>query len=189
VLGLVLPCHSDPRDAADAQLAAATFGLQVRTVDLTPVYDAFVRALDAAGEQDSLPLANVKPRLRMITLYYHAGRLNRLVVGTGNRSELEVGYFTKYGDGGVDLLPLGGFVKEEVRALARYIGVPERVISRQPTAGLWQGQTDEGEMGFSYAELDRYLTTGEAEAELAARIERLRRQSEHKRRLPAVFQP
>src|SRR5690606_5628013 len=107
-----------------------------------------------------MAVANLKPRLRMTTVYYVANTRNYLVAGTGNRSELTIGYFTKYGDGGVDLLPIGRLLKAEVRELARELGIPERIITKAPSAGLWAGQTDEGEMGFTYAELERYLSEG-----------------------------
>jgi NAD+ synthase len=135
-----------------------------------------------------LPLANMKPRLRMTTLYFFANSLNYLVPGTGNRSELAIGYFTKYGDGGADLLPIGGLVKSEVRALALDLNVPSAIIERTPSAGLWIGQTDEDEMGFTYANLERYLDDGPqgVSPALAMRIERLARSSEHKRALPPM---
>ena len=122
----------------------------------------------------------------MTSLYFIANSLNSLVAGTGNRSELAVGYFTKYGDGGVDLLPLANLVKSEVRALARELNVPDAIINRTPTAGLWLGQTDEAEMGFTYEELERYLHDGAQSVApaLAMKIERLVRASEHKRNLP-----
>ncbi len=106
-----------------------------------------------------LALANVKPRLRMTSLYYLANRYNGLVVGTGNKTELAIGYFTKYGDGGVDVLPLGDLDKTAVRGLAGALGVPEPVINKAPSAGLWEGQTDEEEIGVTYDELDRVLAT------------------------------
>ncbi len=93
----------------------------------------------------------------MMILYYHANNLNRLVVGTGNRTELLVGYFTKYGDGGVDILPIGDLYKTEVRMLASQLGVPNEIIEKPPTAGLWAGQTDEEELGIKYEILDRIL--------------------------------
>jgi NAD+ synthase len=138
-----------------------------------------------------LALANLKPRLRMTTLYHVANRLNYLVAGTGNRSEISIGYYTKYGDGGVDLLPLGSLVKSEVRALARDLGVPTRIVDKPPSAGLWLGQTDEGEMGFTYAELEEYLRGGPDSLVPATvmKIERLVRASEHKRQMPPVFDP
>lgn len=194
-LGLLMPCHSDPRDREDALAVAAAFNLPTQVIDLGPVQELHLAILQrsflaAGGPVDgalaTLAAANLKPRLRMTTLYCFANRLGYLVVGTGNRSELSVGYFTKYGDGGVDLLPLGGLVKSEVRRLAAELGVPEQIIARPPSAGLWSGQTDEGELGLSYEELDRYLTGGGATVAAQSRIERLSRASEHKRRLPRL---
>ena len=203
VMTVIMPAGSDPQDAADAQLVADTFGLAVLTIDLTRPVDALLvqaqQALgtwppDAASADERtarLAHANLKPRLRMATLYYVANRLNYLVAGTGNRTEIAIGYYTKYGDGGVDVLPLGSLVKSEVRALARELGVPARVIDKPPSAGLWIGQTDEGEMGFTYAELEDYLLRGPDAVAPATvmKIERLVRASEHKRHLPPVFEP
>jgi NAD+ synthase len=206
VLGALLPCHSDPQDEADARLVAEHFALPAVRVDLETPYATLVAqaksalaqappALARSGPVDDargrLPLANIKPRLRMATLYFVANSVNYLVAGTGNRSEIAIGYFTKYGDGGVDLLPIGRLLKSEVRALARELGVPAPVLDRAPSAGLWLGQTDEGEMGFTYDDLERYLTKGpDATAPaLAMRIERLMRASEHKRALPPTPDP
>jgi len=202
VVGVMMPCHSDPQDEADARLVADHFQIATLRIDLAPPYDQFTGTLgnavkglppeilpDAAHASEDLkarmPMANVKPRLRMTTLYYVANTLNYMVAGTGNRSELSIGYFTKYGDGGVDLLPIGNLLKSEVRAAARELGVPDPVIEKAPSAGLWLGQTDEAEMGFSYAELENYLTKGPETVApaLAMRIERLMRGSEHKRAL------
>ncbi len=200
VLGVIMPCRSDPRDLEDARLVAATLGIAVATVDLSSVYDELLSDLrtamatlpheDAAGQGHAgsmrLAEANLKPRLRMASLYYFANAYNYLVAGTGNRSELAVGYFTKYGDGGVDILPIGHLVKHQVRALARVLAIPERIIARPPSAGLWAGQTDEGEMGFTYAELDRYLLRGEGSAALRQRVESMQRQSRHKKVPPPI---
>jgi NAD+ synthase len=200
VVGALLPCHSDARDERDAAAVAKHFSLQTLRVDLDAAYDALTAAVKGAVDtlpktihkerphddpRARLPLANVKPRLRMTSLYFIANSLNYLVAGTGNRSELAIGYFTKYGDGGVDVLPLADLVKSEVRALARELNVPDTVINRTPSAGLWLGQTDESEMGFSYDELERYLHDGASSVTpaLAMKIERLTRASEHKRRL------
>ncbi|MDA8343970.1 MAG: NAD(+) synthase [Thermaerobacter sp.] len=185
--GVIMPCDSDPKDAEDARLVAEAIGMQHRIVDLTPVYQLLRETLGLPDGAPRLAIANLKPRLRMITLYAEAAVRGALVLGTGNRAELEIGYFTKYGDGGVDLLPLGGFLKREVRELARQIGVPQRTIDRQPSAGLWEGQTDEAEMGMSYAELDQFLATGEGSAVVSGLVDNLHRASEHKRRLPSVF--
>ncbi|MDK2882314.1 MAG: synthase [Bacillota bacterium] len=187
-LGVIMPCHSLPQDAEHARLVAERFDLPVREIILDEAYDALLSTLRVAepSSPKELALANIKPRLRMITLYYLATQYDYLVLGTGNKSELTVGYFTKYGDAGVDLLPLGNLVKEQVRALARYLDVPEVVIAKAPSAGLWEGQTDEAEMGLTYAELDRYILTGEGRPEVIGRIQAMKQKSEHKRRLPPV---
>ena len=188
-LGVLMPCRSDPADADDAMLVADHFGLETATVDLSPVHDALVAALGAASPDLSanrLATANLKPRLRMTTLYAFANLHGYRVIGTGNLDELTIGYFTKYGDGGCDLLPLGGLTKGEVRELARELGVPARILEKPPSAGLWSGQTDEGEMGLSYAHLDAFLRGGEVPADVRARIEALRDASAHKRALPKV---
>jgi len=199
VLGVLLPCYSHPQDEEDARLVASTFAIPVVRVDLGATFDALSEALHHAVKRlpdhvesvdikQRMPPANVKPRLRMTALYFLANSLNYLVAGTGNRSEIALGYYTKYGDGGVDLLPIGGLLKSEVCALARELEVPSRIIDRVPSAGLWMGQTDEEEMGFSYDALERYLTDGASAvpASVSARIEALRRSSEHKRTLPPV---
>jgi NAD+ synthase len=185
-LGLIMPCHSDPQDQQDAQLVAHHFGIATALVDLGLVYDALVAQLSkvqAELKDSRLAQANIKPRLRMTTLYSFANHMNYRVLGTGNRSEIAIGYFTKYGDGGVDLLPLGNLTKTEVRALAEHLGVPRGIIEKPPSAGLWAGQTDEEEMGLTYEELDAYLLKGGAGHE---RIEALVAASEHKRALPRV---
>ena len=154
LLVLFMPCNSNPQDLKDAKLVAVKFGLKLKLVNLSGVYNNFLKALPSAG---GLVLGNLKPRLRMSTLYYFANKLNYLVCGTGNKSELMVGYFTKYGDGGVDILPIGDLFKRQVRRLAQELRIPQGIIAKPPTAGLWQGQTDEGEMGITYNELDDIL--------------------------------
>ncbi len=202
-LGLMLPCHSDPEDEQHAALVAERFSVPTQRIDLSCAYDAVIASLQpqvraipdhmahapvADRLRARLPLANVKPRLRMTALYFAANSLQYLVAGASNRAELTIGYFTKYGDGAADLLPLAGLVKTEVRALARELGVPPPVVDRAASAGLWIGQTDEEEMGFTYDELERYLGEGPQAVSpaLAMKIERLMRSSEHKRRLAAV---
>lgn len=193
VLAAVMPCKSDPQDEADARLVAGHFGIPVVRIDLDPPYDALVEQLRSAVE--SLPgvdmaargpLVNIRPRLRMTSLYFLANTLDYLVVGTGNRSELTVGYFTKHGDGGADVLPIAHLLKGHVRAFAKELDVPQPILDKPPSAGLWVGQTDEAEMGFSYADLERYLTDGPegVSPAFALRLERLIRSSEHKRLLP-----
>ncbi|MCU1382069.1 MAG: NH(3)-dependent synthetase [Acidobacteria bacterium] len=203
VVAAILPVHSDPDDERDAKAIASHFSLTVASEDLSNAYDAMLAAAQGAlhglrhqprGPRASdparirLPLANIKPRLRMTLLYFLATSLDYLVAGTGNRSELAIGYFTKYGDGGSDLLPIGHLVKSEVRALARELNVPPAIVDRPPSAGLWIGQRDEEEMGFTYAELERYLEDGPqgVSPALAMKIERLVRSSDHKRALPPM---
>ena len=192
VLGIIMPIHSIAGDASDADVIARTWGIEYKMVDLSSAYDALVKLLPNGND---LAYANIKPRLRMITLYHHANTLGRMVVGTGNRSELMAGYYTKYGDGGTDLLPIAGLYKGQVRELAREIGVPEPIITKPPSAGLWEGQTDEQEMGISYADLDRTLeaiATGNEssiEPETLEKVRRMIRVSEHKRHMPPIFSP
>lgn len=191
-LGVLMPVHSAPQDLEDARETAAVLGIETVTVDLAPAYDALAAQFAHAGhapDSHRLAAGNVKPRLRMLTLYYFANVLNRLVVGTGNRSELYVGYFTKHGDGGVDVLPLGQLVKRRVRELARALGIPERIVERTPSAGLWPGQTDEGEMGLAYRDLDAYLLGETVPEAVRRRIEALHERTEHKRTAPPAAEP
>jgi NAD+ synthase len=198
-VGVLLPCHSDPQDERDAIVVAQHFSLPTTRIELSWAYDALLEAVQPAVPErppeepldplrGRVPAANLKPRLRMTALYFLANSLNYLVAGTGNRSEIAIGYFTKWGDGGVDLLPLGRLVKRQVRAVAKDLGVPPSIVDREPSAGLWAGQRDEDEMGFTYAELERYLASGAAGVApaVAMKIERLVRGSEHKRELPPV---
>jgi len=189
VLGLLMPCHSDPTDLEHARLLATKFDIETEYVDLGPVFDRLMASLPRGSD---MAVANLKPRLRMATLYYFANTLNYLVAGTGNKSELTVGYFTKYGDGGADLLPLGDLLKYQVRELARELGVPEEIIAKPPSAGLWAGQTDEGEMGITYDELDRTIAaiekgdTRDCDEATVERVKAMMTTSEHKRRFMPI---
>jgi NAD+ synthase len=188
-LGVMMPCFSDPQDFLDARLLADAFGIPVEKIVLDDVFELFVRVLTGEPYDRSkkdLSIANIKPRLRMTTLYFLATRRKLLVVGAGNKSEITIGYYTKHGDGGVDLLPIGNLVKSEVREFARCLGVPQGIIDKAPSAGLWEGQTDEAEMGVTYEDLDRYILTGESCPEARVIIDGMARRSEHKRMLPPV---
>jgi len=188
-LGIVMPCHSINEDQYYAELAAKAFDIPTRLVVLDDIMDDFLNILPdlkAEASLQKLAKANLKARLRMVTLYYCANQLNYLVIGSGNRSELTVGYFTKHGDSGVDILPIGNLVKKEVRELAVYLGVPPEIINKPPSAGLWAGQTDEVEMGFTYEALDNYILTGKAPAALKKRIDGMNARSAHKRATPPV---
>jgi NAD+ synthase len=183
-LGLIMPCHSIEEDKKHAEMCAKAFDIPTKTVALDSIYDSFLKTLPdfkAEASLSRLAQANLKARLRMITLYYSANQLNYLVIGSGNRSELTVGYFTKHGDSGVDILPIGNLVKQEVKELAQYLGVPRVIIDKAPSAGLWAGQTDEGEMGFTYEALDNYILTGKAAPDLKKRIDTMNAKSGHKR--------
>ena len=199
VVAAILPCHSDPRDERDAELVVQQFGLAVVRIDLAPAYDRLINDLktmflqlprdqvpadDSADAEARLPLANIKPRLRMSTLYFIANSLNYLVVGTGNRSELMIGYFTKYGDGAVDLLPLGRLLKSEVRELAVDLGdsaVRSSTRPRAPDCGTVRPMKRKWD---SPTAISNAISTNGPEGvapALALRIERLVRTTEHKR--------
>lgn len=185
MLGLIMPCHSDPTDVEHAKLVATKFDIKTEYVDLTPVFDCLMGALPPGGR---LARGNLKPRLRMSTLYYFANNLHYLVMGTGDKSELTIGYFTKYGDGGVDILPIGDLLKTQVRKLAKELGVPDEIIAKPPSPGLWEGQTGEGEIGIAYEELDKILLaiesgdTSNCDPEALKRVKGMIAASEHKRR-------
>jgi NAD+ synthase len=189
MLGVLMPCYSSQGEVKHARVVASRFSIQTRMVMLDSVFDALLKVLpnDKADLAVSrVAKGNLKARLRMLTLYYFANQLKYMVVGSSNRSELSVGYFTKYGDGGIDIMPLGNLVKGQVKELAHFLGIPQQIIDKPPSAGLWEGQTDEGEMGFSYEELDRYLLTGEANDELKGIIESMIATGTHKRQPPPV---
>ncbi len=186
-LGVLIPCHSIAEDLDHARLVAGKFGVATETVTLDAVYDALASVLPGGQDPESrLAASNLKPRLRMATLYFFANRLGYLVVGSSNRCELGVGYFSKYGDGGVDIMPLGNLVKSQVRDLARHLGVPREIIDKAPSAGLWAGQTDEGEMGLTYEQLDAYFTTGQVPEAVKRKIEDRIARHAHKRAVPPM---
>jgi NAD+ synthase len=188
-LGVIMPCHGSDTDIEHALAVAKIFNIATNTIALEGVYDTLLGVLSVGDYLPATKLlaeANLKPRLRMLTLYYLANRLGYLVVGTGNKSEISIGYFTKYGDGAVDILPLGNLVKRQVREMAVYLSIPKEIIQKPPSAGLWAGQTDEVEMGITYEELDRYLSTGEAVEEVKKGADVMMEGSAHKRATPAT---
>lgn len=186
-IGVIMPCHSDPIDEEHGLLVANLLNLKTIKVDLTNTFDTFIDSTTTDME-NILAIANIKPRLRMITLYYYGQSNNFLVLGSSNRSEFIVGYFTKHGDSGVDLLPLGSFVKEEIRELAKFLKIPDIVITKPPTAGLWKDQTDEDEMGFGYSILDKYIKTGQGPKDIREKIDNMYKRSSHKREYPPIFE-
>ena len=183
-VGILLPCTSERNygeDAADAIAVAETYNIAARTVDLTPVKQAVLQALDGVAELNETALVNIAPRLRMLTLYALAAAENRLVAGTGNRSEAYVGYFTKWGDGAHDFNPIADLTVTEIYEFLRFLHAPACVIDKAPSAALFDGQTDEAEMGVTYAELDAFLLGKHIPEERRDRIEQMHRASAHKR--------
>lgn len=186
-LAVILPVESSSEDVEDAWLVARHLGLRAVEINLDSVYHSFLAALNTRNPAgDDLAAANIKPRLRMAALYHLAAKSNCLVVGTGNKSEIITGFFTKYGDGGVDLEPIGGLVKHQVWELARFLQLPAKIIAKKPSAGLMPGQTDEDELGFTYKQLDEYILSGTTDAHALEKIEKAIRRSRHKQEMPPV---
>jgi len=156
VLAVIMPEEgvTPMKTSRDAVALAESLGLSVEWVEITPIVGEFERALPPA---DKVSRGNLRPRIRMTILYYFANSRNMLVAGTGDRSEIEIGYFTKYGDGAADFLPIADLFKTQVRELARHLGVPEEIASKPSSPRLWPGQTAEGELGLSYEQVDLVL--------------------------------
>ena len=184
-VGLIMPCASGRNygaDADDGMALAQAFGIETRRVDLTGTRESLIAAAGEAAELNDAAVNNIAPRLRMTALYAVAAAENRLVAGTGNRSEIHMGYFTKWGDGASDFDPIADLTATEVFEFLEYLGAPRQIIDKAPSAGLFDGQTDEQEMGVSYAAIDRWITSGEGEEKDLAVIRRFHERSEHKRR-------
>ena len=189
-VGVIMPCASKRNygmDRDDGLEVAEKFGIETRTVDLTPVREAELAALEGAADMTDMAVANIAPRLRMLTLYAIAHAEGRIVAGTGNASEAYVGYFTKWGDGAYDLNPIADLTVGEIYEFLEYLGCPRAIIEKAPSAGLFEGQTDESEMGVSYADIDKAVKGLETEPDIKARIERMHTATEHKRRMPSRY--
>ena len=208
--GVIMPCGNVREDELFAQKLLEKFEVPYKKVDFTEMFHGFLASIGAESidanlsqlskTREKLALANSKSRMRMIILYYFAQVKNYLVLGTGNRTEEEIGYFTKYGDGGVDLLPIAGLFKSEVRKLGQELGVIDEILNRVPSGGLWAGQTDEGEIGLSYDEMEfgirKYYKLPENEElkivkdekEILTRIEKLIKANLHKRVTPPIYE-
>jgi NAD+ synthase len=201
VLGIHMPESSltPSEDSKDAKTLADWLGIEFQTIDISGIISAFMAAVLESESADRLSMGNLKARIRMSLLYFHANRMNCMVIGTGNKTEILLGYFTKYGDGGVDLEPIGGLYKTDVWELSRRLGVPESIITKKPSAGLWAGQTDEAELGISYLKVDEVLKRLEQYEDpetilntLEISVEQLNsvinriEKSEHKRSAPQV---
>jgi NAD+ synthase len=189
-VGLILPCgtrRNYEEDKKDAEMVARQFGIELRTVDLTSVRSALVDVLTNATVLTENARVNIAPRLRMAALYAVAASENRLVAGTGNRSEYYMGYFTKWGDGAYDFNPIADLTVTEIYEFLRYFNVPESIISKAPSAGLYESQTDEGEMGITYKTIDEFLLTGKASDKEKEIIEKYHKASRHKREMPLMY--
>lgn len=191
--GCVIPVFLDGgnsrEDREDAEACAAAAGVNLKYMDLAGFRDNIFKAAveesdDKKSKESAIVRGNLCARLRMSVLYTIGNYHNYLVSGTDNADELFTGYFTKYGDGAVDVLPLAPFVKGEVYALGEYLKVPPSVLQKPPSAGFFPGQTDEEEMGISYEVIDAYLRGETVDGKAEEIIEKLHRQSEHKRNLP-----
>ncbi|WP_339022421.1 NAD(+) synthase [Spiroplasma endosymbiont of Crioceris asparagi] len=177
-----MPCNSSQMDYDCVEELINNNQLVNVTVDLGTTYKELeLNLIKTKVNLDKLALANSRARLRMTTLYALGQSKKYLVLGTDNLDEWHIGYFTKFGDGGVDLLPISGLLKREVKKAGEILGVPKSIIERKPTAGLWENQTDESEIGFSYDVIDDYLDNKEVVKEAKIRIEQLHNVSEHKR--------
>src|SRR6266704_2864534 len=199
VLALALPDGKGAKDLRDAKKWAKTLGITFGVVNIGPIATSFERRLRASASPNPVAQGNMRARTRMAVLYYVANTEERVVMGTGNKSEILTGYFSKWGDGGVDFLPIGDLYKTQVLAMSRHLGVPAEIIQKTPTAGLWPGQTDEGELGVSYADLDRILLGIELQMEPEAiaekaevpldrvrHVEQLVAASVHKSKMPLI---
>lgn len=157
VINVFMPSATTPEDDHRCTSEfSSSLGTDYRVIGISSMVDAFSDAL-GLGAEDRLSRGNISARCRMTILFDIARRMNYLVVGTSNKSEMMMGYFTKFGDGACDVVPIVNLYKTQVRELAGIIGIPEEIITRPPSAGLWEGQTDEGEMGVTYNDLDNVL--------------------------------
>jgi NAD+ synthase len=199
VLALVMP---DPEvtpeaDVEDAVSLARALNVRYNVINIAPIVDAYKGSIPVyeSEEKDKVPLGNLRARIRMTLLYYYANKLDYLVLGTGDRSEILIGYYTKYGDGGVDIAPLAVLYKSQVRKLALHLGLPERIALKPSSPRLWRGHEAEKELGVSYEQVDLVLHSkldlGYAEEEIpeatgvpeavVRRVLEMYRRSEHKR--------
>jgi len=191
VLSVIMPCTSRRNyneDMEDARKLETQFGIESMTVDLTPVKEAALAAVEENIHLTDMSAANMNPRLRMLTLYSIAQTRNALVAGTGNASERYMGYFTKWGDGGCDFNPIADLTATEVFEFLRYLEAPPSIIEKAPSAALFEGQTDEAEMGITYAELDEFILNGNISEENRKLVESAHRRTEHKRVLPRLYE-
>jgi len=188
-VGISMPCSSKQNyaeDMDDAKALSSQYGISLRNVDLSSLKDEAIKTYSTFNLSKSASI-NIAPRLRMLTLYTIAAAENRIVAGTGNRSEIHMGYFTKWGDGAYDFNPIADLTATEVFEFLTFLNAPNNIIKKAPSGGLFEGQTDEKEMGISYADIDNFLINGEVSEENKAIIDHFHNKSHHKRTLPKKY--
>ncbi len=204
VHGLLLPSAVNPdEDTSDAERVVDALGISHDVIEIEPIVDTFLETVPSRIPDDTVAVGNLRVRTRALLLYYYSNADDRVVLGTGNRAEAATGYFTKYGDQAVDCNPIGNLYKCQVRQLAREMGVPDDIVTRTPTAGMWRGQTDEEEMGLGYDALDAILAlhidgpfsraatiqTLDVPPDAIDRVVDLYQESRHKRAMPPAPDP
>ena len=195
-LGVIIPIHSSNSSLDDAILLIHQCNIQSITVDLSEEHQLILNTSMNAIKKlnlfkdDYLKItdANLRARLRMSTLYSIANNLGYMVVGTDNADETYTGYFTKFGDGAVDIMPLKKILKKDVYEIGKVLGVPETILKKAPSADLWENQTDESEMGVSYESIEKYISGEQVSEKDEKIILSLHKKSEHKRNLPPYFE-
>jgi len=198
VFCILLPTENTPKeDTEDALEFAKSLGVKYRIINISGIVKKIASTIH--NKMKKKEMGNIHARTRMIVLYYFANKNNYLVVGSGNKTELLMGYFTKYGDGACDIMPLGDLYKTQVRELAKHLKIPEKIINKTPRAGLWKGQTDESELGIKYEILDQILYGMEkglknneivksvgVEISEVKRIKNIVNSTKHKRKMPKI---
>jgi NAD+ synthase len=189
-LGIQLPCGSKRNfneDLDDAAEVARQFSIETKMIDLSAIKDLFINTINEDIDLNQTAITNIAPRLRMMTLYSVAATESRLVAGTGNKSEGYMGYFTKWGDGACDFNVIADLTVTEIYDFLKFLNAPENIIQKAPSAGLFDNQTDESEMGITYAKIDDYILNGHVNDEDYMLIERFHKNSEHKRQMPIAY--
>ncbi|MEG0050977.1 MAG: NAD(+) synthase [Terrisporobacter sp.] len=187
VLGISMPCDSYQNDVDHANLVANRFGIELLNINLDSTLDILKQGIESDVALSKLAISNIKPRLRMTTLYAIAQTKNYLVVGTDNHSEITMGYFTKWGDGGYDFNPLADLTMQEVLELGKILDVPSDILKKAPSAGLWEGQTDEIEMGVTYKSIEEFIKRGTTDEESLDIIKKINKNTQHKREMPYLY--
>ncbi|MEY8768547.1 NAD(+) synthase [Francisella philomiragia] len=183
---LILPSkNNQDQDMKDGLELIKNLDIEHHIVPIQPAYDTFIESTlnftNLQNDRQHVIKGNAQARLRMMYLYAYAQQNNRIVIGTDNACEWYMGYFTKFGDGAADILPLVNLKKSQVFEMGKYLKVPQNIIDKAPSAGLWQGQTDEDEMGVTYQEIDNFLDGKEVSPKALERINFWHNRSHHKR--------